>query len=252
MHPTLRQVPPSLPFSIMAMLRPGRRAVERGGVAAGSAADDDDVVVLGRGDHLRGCRGRGAGRTGRDRLPASGREPGRPSGRRSRGRCCCWAWRCWTTWAWRRISTMASVLGPAAARVDAADGRHVVVVAAVADRDVALADLLGVGRVEGQPAPAGDGRLEPGVGLHRRPRRRRRRHRSRRRRRRSSRTRSGPGCRCCGTAPRRGGRSPGRRPWPWPAPRSRRRRCRWRPACTAARCARSGAGPARCRPRRRR
>src|SRR5688572_19892521 len=55
--------------------------------------------------------------------------------------------------------------GPPAARVDPAHGRHVVVVAAVADGDVALADLLGVGGVEGQPAPAGDGRLEPGVGL---------------------------------------------------------------------------------------
>ena len=32
----------------------GGRAVQRGGVAAGTAADDDDVVVLGRGDHLRG------------------------------------------------------------------------------------------------------------------------------------------------------------------------------------------------------
>ena len=35
-------------------VEPRRRAVERRGVAAGTAADDDDVVVLGRGDHLRG------------------------------------------------------------------------------------------------------------------------------------------------------------------------------------------------------
>ena len=37
----------------MAMLSPADGAVERGGVAAGTAADDDDVEVLGRGDHLR-------------------------------------------------------------------------------------------------------------------------------------------------------------------------------------------------------
>jgi hypothetical protein len=39
-------------------VEPGAGAVERGRIAAGAAADDDDVEVLGRGDHLQGCRGR--------------------------------------------------------------------------------------------------------------------------------------------------------------------------------------------------
>ena len=43
---------------------------------------------------------------------------------------------------------------------------HVVVGAPVADRHVALAHHLAVGRVERQPAPPRDRRFEPGVGLH--------------------------------------------------------------------------------------
>src|SRR5690606_22077956 len=48
----------------------------------------------------------------------------------------------------------------------AAERRHVVVVATVADLDVAEADLPLVGRVEPEPAEPRDRRLEPGVGLH--------------------------------------------------------------------------------------
>ena len=69
MHPTFRQVPPSLPFSIRAIDEPGRRPVERGGVAARAAADDDDIEALGRGDHLpdRVCACNGGSRgTGAD------------------------------------------------------------------------------------------------------------------------------------------------------------------------------------------
>src|SRR3954469_21859644 len=48
---------------------------------------------------------------------------------------------------------------------DAAQRLDVVVVAPVADLHVSDPDLLLVRRVERQPAEAGDGRLEPGVGL---------------------------------------------------------------------------------------
>ena len=88
-------------------VQPGRRAVERGGVAAGSAPDDDDVVVISRGDHLRvACwAARGAIRT----LPVD--RVALVRARASRVYCCCWACAWWTAGAWRRISTTASVLG---------------------------------------------------------------------------------------------------------------------------------------------
>ncbi len=89
-------------------VQPRRRAVERRGVAAGTAADDDDVVVLSRGDHLRVVRVRARSDFGlyrSDRRPRLGR-------RACPGHCCCWAWRlAGRPAAWRRISTTASVLG---------------------------------------------------------------------------------------------------------------------------------------------
>ena len=221
-------------------VQPGRRAVERGGVAAGPAADDDDVVVLGRGDHLQRCR-----------RPCVGSRFGLyracPAGSDRSGCYCCWAWSCWTTWRVAADLDERVRARTAAAGEDAADRRDVVVVAAVADRDVALARpaaaLVGSRASQPQPGMAASNQawvctlhlvaVHVGAGGVATTRR-------------SSPTRSGRGCRCCGTGRRRGGRSPGTRPWPWPAPRSRRRRCRWRPACTGARCARSGAGPARC------
>ena len=55
--------------------------------------------------------------------------------------------------------------GHGGTREHTTQGLHVVVVATVADLDVAHADLLLVGRIERQPPEPGDDRLEPGVRL---------------------------------------------------------------------------------------
>ena len=89
----------------------GRGAVERRGVATGTAADDDDVEVLSRGDHLRGDRSRSILATG----------PSPPIRLRTDLRHCCAAARpCWSpdeaavTVGRRRIST-SGVTTPCAA-----------------------------------------------------------------------------------------------------------------------------------------
>ena len=138
---------------------PGRGAVERRGVAARTAADDDDVELLGRGDHLLG-EGRSGVRTlrpGPGPVRAARRDRPATAGPGA-------------VLVHRRGQPTDLDDGVACAgappREDAPHRRDVVVVAPVADLDVALADRLRVGGVEGQPARTRDGGLEPGVGLH--------------------------------------------------------------------------------------
>ena len=194
-------------------VQPGRRPVEGGGVATGTTPDDDDVVVISRGDHLRVARVGGRAETRSDSTGRIRCAPIRPAPR----------------------SASLLLLGlhlvdgrgvaahlddgvgarAAAAGVDAAHRRHVVVVATVADGDVALARPAARWWGRGPASPSRGWPPRTRRGSAPAPRRRRRRRRWRRSWRRSSPTRSGRGCRRSGTAPRRGGRSPGTRPCAW-------------------------------------